>query len=264
MYKTIIELYDDHKDYVEKNISITRVLAWYCKCNNITELKSYIDKDNIINEYKNHFNYELNEEDIDDINSSDDDNIVNNLSLSSSNISSNYNSNSSSEDNYNENNNNNFINNNNDDNYNNGNNDDNENSDKNNHDKKANLKNNKNNKNKNNNKSNKEHKNNNKKNDFNFESLIIANNNKLYLEDFNYYKNINTPYKLVYINKNNINKLILDLSSININNENNINYNHNMNINELRIQNKLLLRKKSYILYYVLKDLKLNKYLLKI
>ena len=57
--KKIIELYDDHKDYVEKNISITIVFAWFCKCNNITELLSYTDKDNIINEYKNHFNYEI-------------------------------------------------------------------------------------------------------------------------------------------------------------------------------------------------------------
>ena len=70
------------------------------------------------------------------------------------------------------------------------------------------------------------------------------------MEDLNYYKYINSPNKLVYINEKNINKLIFDLSSININNENNINYNHNMNINELRVRYKLLLRKKN--LYSIL------------
>ena len=76
--KKIIELYDDHKDYVEKNISITRVLSWYCKCKNISELKSYKDIDNILKEYAKHFNYDLNENDIDDVHSSDE-NIINNL-----------------------------------------------------------------------------------------------------------------------------------------------------------------------------------------
>ena len=102
--KKIIEFYDNHNDYIEKNISITRVLSWYCKCKNISQLYSYTDKDNIIKEYKQHFNYDLNEDDIDDINSSDDNN---NISFSSSNISSNYNSNSSNEDDLNENDNNN-------------------------------------------------------------------------------------------------------------------------------------------------------------
>ena len=95
--KKIIELYDDHNDYIEKNISITRVFAWYCRNYNINDLKKYDDIDEIISTYKKHFNYDINEDDINDINDSDE-NIKAQESMSSSNYSSNYFSNSSETD----------------------------------------------------------------------------------------------------------------------------------------------------------------------
>ena len=51
MHKKIIEYYDSQIDYIEKNISITRVLYWYCKSLNINILKNYKDIDNIKKEY---------------------------------------------------------------------------------------------------------------------------------------------------------------------------------------------------------------------
>ena len=92
----IIELYDNHTDYIEKNISITRVLAWYYKNCNIDELKTENDYVEIIDIYKKHMNYDINQSDIDDIDESDE-NIKNKESFSSSNYSSNYYSSSSSD-----------------------------------------------------------------------------------------------------------------------------------------------------------------------
>ena len=56
-FKIIIDIYDNHCDYIEKDISITRVLAWWCKNNVINELIVLKDFDNIKKEYKKHFNY---------------------------------------------------------------------------------------------------------------------------------------------------------------------------------------------------------------
>lgn len=69
--------------------------------------------------------------------------------------------------------------------------------------------------------------------------------NKRYLEDLKYKENINT-HKKVYIFKiSYLNKLNMEFSSFNINNENIINSEiDELNINGDRIQNKLLLRKK--------------------
>ena len=87
--KKIILLYENHQDYIAKDISITRVLSWYCKYNKINELMTYKDKDKIIKLYKQNFNYILNSDGINDINSSDENN-TENMELSSSNISSNF------------------------------------------------------------------------------------------------------------------------------------------------------------------------------
>ena len=91
---------------IEKDISITRVLAWWCKNNVIDELLELKDFDNIKKEYKkkfNYINYENPDSDLDDINISDTIN-NNDFSLSSSNLSSNYYSNSSDESSNDENN----------------------------------------------------------------------------------------------------------------------------------------------------------------
>ena len=92
--KKIISYYENHIDYIEKNISITRILAWYCKCNNINDLLNNKDIKNIIKQYKIHFQYEMEEEDVVDIDDSDHD-IYRVVSLSSSITSSNYYSDSS-------------------------------------------------------------------------------------------------------------------------------------------------------------------------
>ena len=39
----IIEHYENHIDYIEKDVSITRVMSWYCKAHNKRELKHYKD-----------------------------------------------------------------------------------------------------------------------------------------------------------------------------------------------------------------------------
>ena len=46
--------FNDAIDYIEKNISITRVLALYCRNYNINDLKKYDDIDEIISIYKKH------------------------------------------------------------------------------------------------------------------------------------------------------------------------------------------------------------------
>ena len=94
--KRIIDLYDSHVDYVEKTISITRILSWYCKCHIITSLKNYNDIEEMTKEYNDHFNYDNSLDELNDIDSSNY-NIDNNSSFSSSNISPNYYSRSSEE-----------------------------------------------------------------------------------------------------------------------------------------------------------------------
>ena len=96
--KKLLELYEFHADYAEKNISITRVLAWYCKSHKIENLKENKDFDNILKEYKDNFHYNISENDLNDINSSDSD-LSEKRSLSSSNYSENYFSNSSEDSN---------------------------------------------------------------------------------------------------------------------------------------------------------------------
>ena len=68
----IIELYETHNDYIKRNISITRVFAWYCKNFNIDKLMNYKDIEYIINEYKENFNYDITIDDINDVDDSDE------------------------------------------------------------------------------------------------------------------------------------------------------------------------------------------------
>ena len=103
MCKKIISHYENHIDYIEKNISITSILSCYCKYNNIKDLLNFKDFKNIIKEYKIHFQYEMEEDDVVDIDDSDHD-IYKFVSLSSSNISSNYYSDPSDEESQNNNN----------------------------------------------------------------------------------------------------------------------------------------------------------------
>ena len=50
--KKIIDLYKNHNLYVEKDVSITRVFAWWCKNNDILDLLKNKDKKLLISEYK--------------------------------------------------------------------------------------------------------------------------------------------------------------------------------------------------------------------
>ena len=71
--KKIISHYENHIDYIEKNISFTRILSCYYKCNNIKDLLNFKDFKNIIKEYKIHFQYEMEEDDVVDLDDSDHD-----------------------------------------------------------------------------------------------------------------------------------------------------------------------------------------------
>jgi len=95
----IIDIYNNHSEYIEKGISITRVLAWWCKNNNIISLKNEKDKENMIKEYKRKFILNSNDKNK-EINDLDEDLIIkdNDYEISSSNLSSNFHSNSSSSD----------------------------------------------------------------------------------------------------------------------------------------------------------------------
>ena len=48
----MIDIYEKHNVYIEKDISIIRVLAWWCKNNVIDELLELKDLYNIKKEYK--------------------------------------------------------------------------------------------------------------------------------------------------------------------------------------------------------------------
>ena len=95
--KKIIELYENHSEYLEKNISTTRVLAWYCKSHNINELKNYSDYKDMIKEYNDYFQYSISDTEINEL-CEDDSLKEENASDSSSYISSNYYSDSSIND----------------------------------------------------------------------------------------------------------------------------------------------------------------------
>ena len=96
--KKIIELYENHNEYIEKNISTTRVFAWFCKSHNIKDLKIYTDFKEMVKEYNNYFQYNVSDSEINEI--CDDDSLKEeSASDSSSYISSNFYSNSSIVDN---------------------------------------------------------------------------------------------------------------------------------------------------------------------
>ena len=50
--KKIIDIYENHKDYIEKDISITRIMAWQYKNNVIDDLLNLKEFDNIKNKKK--------------------------------------------------------------------------------------------------------------------------------------------------------------------------------------------------------------------
>ena len=85
----LIDHYDNHIDYIEKNVSITRILAWYCKCHDIKELKNYKDIEDMTKAYNDHFQYNINDNENEELNSSNL-NIEEESSISSSIISSNF------------------------------------------------------------------------------------------------------------------------------------------------------------------------------
>jgi len=98
--RKIIDIYNNHLDYIEKDIPITRVLAYWCKNNEINDLLDYKELDNMKIQYKNYYHYSNDENNQNDFNDISDSVILddNNAIYSSSNISSNFISNSSEEE----------------------------------------------------------------------------------------------------------------------------------------------------------------------
>ena len=97
----IIEHYENHIDYIEKDVSITKVMSWYCKTLNKRELKHYKDILEITKEYDDNFQYNYSEGELEESNNSKDD-IEDLSSLSSSILISNYYSSSEEEEESNE------------------------------------------------------------------------------------------------------------------------------------------------------------------
>ena len=81
--------YDNNIDYIEKNISITRVLSWYCKSHIINDLKQNKGIKDIIKEYNDNFQYNIPDEELEEL-IDDNHNKEGNSSISSSNNSSNF------------------------------------------------------------------------------------------------------------------------------------------------------------------------------
>ena len=68
--KIIIKIYENHKEYKEIKLFITRVLAWWCRNSKINELLYDSNMETIINEYKtkNKLNFDNSNSDLNDIN----------------------------------------------------------------------------------------------------------------------------------------------------------------------------------------------------
>ena len=67
-FQKLIEHYEHHIDYIEKNVSITRILSWYCKTHDIKDLQHFDFFKEMAKSYNDHFQYDISDIEIDELN----------------------------------------------------------------------------------------------------------------------------------------------------------------------------------------------------